>query len=373
FSLKTNASGMAINSNAGLITFTPSLVGVFGVNASVTDLIETANQSYVLVVELGNPLKITDVDVKVDGKKSSNVKENSKISKEAKPSSDVEFKITVKNNFLESDNIKIENIEVKTTIEGIDDGSDFEEESNEFDLNEQDDKTVTLKFKLPLNIEEGDYDVAIHAEGEDENGNVYERDFKIELEVEKEKHDLRFQQFELSPAIVSCARAISARYKIINLGQEDEENAIIEIKNDNLGLDFVQKGISINEGTEDNIFSKSANFRLNNNVENGDYQVIANIHSDDGKLRDTKTTQVKVVDCVKTKAARDEVVLLLGSETEDKSAENNNMQPIKTPIQKTAVKSSSADTSSNMQLLLISTFIFTMFFVAIAMVLYARY
>ncbi len=373
FSLKTNASGMSINSNTGLITFTPSSVGVFEVNASVTDLIETANQSYVLAVELGNPLKITDVDAKVDGKKSSNVRENSKISKEAKPGSDVEFKIKVKNNFLESDNIKIEGIRVETTIEGIDDGADLEEESNEFDLNEQDDKTVTIKFKLPLNIEEDDYDAVIRAEGEDENGNVYEREFKIELEVKKEKHDLRFQQFELSPAIVSCARVISARYKIINLGQEDEENAVLEIKSDSLGLNFAQKSISIGEGAEDNIFSKSANFRLNNIVENGDYQAIANVYSDDGKLQDTKTLQVKVVDCVKTKAAGDEVVLLLGSETKDKSAQIDNIQPIKTLIQKTAVKSSSADASSNMQLLLISTFVFTMFFVFTAIVLFVKF
>jgi len=369
FSLKTNASGMAINFNTGLITFTPSLVGVFEVNASVTDLIETANQSYVLVVELGNPLKITDVDVKVDGKKSSNVKENSKISKEAKPGSNVEFKITVKNNFLESDNIKIEDIKVETTIEDIDDGSDLEEESNEFDLNEQDDKTVTLKFKLPLNIEEGDFDVVIHAEGEDENGNVYERDFKIELEVEKEKHDLRFQQFELSPAIVSCARAISARYKLINLGQEDEENAVLEIKSDSLGLNFAQKGISIGEGTEDNILSKFTNLKINENAESGDYQAIANVYSDDGKLRDTKTTQVKVVDCVKTKASG-EVVLLVGQEKE-KSISNKNIQSIRTPIQKPIVKTTSADADadSNLILLLISTAVFTIFFVAIAIIL----
>ena len=369
FSLKTNASGMAINSNTGLITFTPSSVGVFEVNASVTDLVETANQSYVLTVVLGNPLKITDADVKVDGKKSSNVRENSKISKEAKPGSNVEFKITVKNNFLESDNIKIEDIKVETTIEDIDDGSDLEEESNEFDLDEQDDKTVTMKFKLPLNIEEGDFDVVIHAEGEDENGNVYERDFKIELEVEKEKHDLRFQQFELSPAIVSCARAISARYKLINLGQEDEENAVFEIKSDSLGLNFAQKGISIDEGTEDNILSKFTNLKINENAESGDYQAIANVYSDDGKLRDTKTTQVKVVDCVKTKAARDEVVLLVGQEKE-KSISNKNIQPIKTPIQKPIVKTTSAGADSNLILLLISTAVFTIFFVAIAIILF---
>src|SRR3989344_80204 len=369
FSLKTNASGMSIDSSSGLISFTPGSNGVFSVNASATDFVEIINQSYTLTIAVGNNLRIDDVDAKVDGKKSSNVRENSKIGKEAKPGSDVEFKITVKNNFVQSDNIKIEDIKVETAIEGIDDGADLEEESNEFNLNEQDDKTVTMRFKLPLNIEEGDYDVAIHAEGEDENGNAYERDYGIELEVEKEKHDLRLLRFELSPAIISCARAASGRLEVINIGQEDEENAVLDVKSDDLGLNFEQKGISIQEGTEDNIISMFANLKINENAENGDYKITANAYSDDGKLRDTKTAQLKIVDCVKTKAPTDEVVLLIGTGQKEKSSQDKNIEPVKTPIKKTIVKTTSEDAEKNMKLLLISGFVMTLFFVVVVGIL----
>ncbi|MBI2650570.1 lamin tail domain-containing protein [Candidatus Woesearchaeota archaeon] len=368
FSLNSNATGMSINSATGLISFTPLSAGVFSVNASATDFVGTANQSYVLTVTVGRRLRIENVVAKVDGKKSSNVRENSKISKEAKPGSDVEFKITVKNNFLESDGIKISDIKVETAIEGIDDGDDLEEESNDFDLDEQHDKAVTLKFRLPLNIDEGDFDVAIHAEGEDDDGNVYERDFNTELEVEKEKHDLRFLSLDLSPAVVSCNRIVAVRNNIINVGDEDEENAALEIKSQGLGLSLIQKGIAINEGVEDNAYSKSSNIKLSDNVENGDYQLTANIYSDDGKLMDSRTAGIKVADCIKTKAPRDEVVLLLGTEAKGSNAQNN-IAPVKTALQKTVVESS-PDSGRNLQLLLASSFVLTMGFLAAVIVLY---
>src|SRR3989338_6706481 len=364
FSLKTNASGMSIDSSSGLISFTPGSNGVFSVNASATDFVEIINQSYTLTIAVGNRLRIDDVDAKVDGKKSSNVKENSKISKEAKPASDVEFKITIKNNFIESDNIEIEDIKVETTIEDIDDGANLEEESNEFDLDEQDDKTVTLRFKLPLNIDEGNYDVLIHADGEDQNGNLYERDYRIELEVEKEKHDLRFMEFEISPSVVNCNRFLSMRYEIMNFGQEDEENALVEIKNAGLGLDYAEKGITAYEGTQDNTFSKSANFKIGNDIEKGDYPVTANVYSDEGKLLDTKTIEIKVDDCIRIGEIEEpEVVLVTGKE------EPKRTEAIKEPIKTTKAQVVSKE-SDNLQLLLLSSFVLTMGFLATAIILY---
>ncbi len=367
FSLKTNASGMSIDSSNGLITFTPFSLGFFAVNVSVKDFIEIINQSFNITVLPGSRLKITDVDVKIDGKKSSNVRENSKISKEAKPSSDVEFKVTVKNDFSKSENVKIENIEVKVTIEDIDNGEDLEEESKEFDLRVENDKPVTLKFKLPLNVDEDEFNVLIEAEGEDENGNVYEQDFEVEIEVEKDKHDIRFLSFDLSPLIVSCNRIININYKIINVGQEDEENAIFELKNDDLGIDFVQKGISINEGTEDNTFPQSANIKISDEAENNGYSITANLYADNGKLSDTKTAEINIVDCIKTIASRDEVVLLVGQSKEQKT------ETIREPIKTTTTKISSQEVDSNMHLLLLSTFIFTMFFMFTAIILFVKF
>lgn len=368
FSLSTNASGMSIDSSAGVISFTPSSFGFFTVNVSVTDFIETTSQLYNLTVLEGSRFKITDVDVKIDSKRSSNIGNNEKISKEAKPESNLEFKITIKNDFLKSENIDIEDIKVKVTIEDIDNGDDLEEESNEFDLNAQDDKTVTLKFKVPLNVDEDTFNVLIEADGEDENGTSYEQTFEVELEVEKEKHDLRFLNLELSPIVISCNRVVSINYKIINVGQEDEENAALEVKNNELGLNFIEDGISIDSGIEDNTFSKSARIKISDETESGNYPITINVYSDDNKVSDTKVAKVKVEDCVKVKEATEEAALLTIPSEQPKSTKT-----VKEEIQTLPIKISSKETDSNMMLLVLSTFIFTIFFVFTAIILFIMF
>ena len=112
-----------------------------------------------------------------------------------------------------------------------------------------------------------------------------------------------------------------------------------------------------------------ANLKINENAENGDYKITANAYSDDGKLRDTKTAQLKIVDCVKTKAPTDEVVLLIGTGQKEKSSQDKNIEPVKTPIKKTIVKTTSEDAEKNMKLLLISGFVMTLFFVVVVGIL----
>lgn len=366
FSLKTNASGMSIDASSGLIAFTPSSIGFFFVNASATDFIWTANQSFNLTVKEGSKLKISDIDVKVDGKKSSNVGNNTRISREAKPESAVEFKVKVKNDFSESDGIELKDIKVKITIEGIDNDDDLEEESKEFDLNAQDDKTATLKFNLPLNVGEGAFDALIEAEGEDENGTSHSQHFEAELEVEKEKHDLRLLDFSLRPLKVSCNRAVDANYGIMNVGQEDEENAVLEIKGNGIGLNFIDN-FSVESGTDDNTFSKSIRLKLSDDIESGIYTITANAYSDDGKLRDAKAAELRVEDCIKAgKAAEEEAVLITAPEETPKET-----KAVKEPIEAPAIKISFRE-DERIMLLLLSNLMFTLFFVSVAIILFVR-
>ena len=366
FSLSTNASGMSINSATGVITFNPASRGIYIVNVSASDLTEITNQSYFLNAVYGTRLKIDDIDAKIDGKRSSNIANNTRIGREAKPGSSVEFKITVKNDFAKSEDINVEGIEVKAAIEGIDGDDDLEEESNEFDLRPESDKTVTLKFDIPVNVDDGAFDVLIEADGTDENGNEHGQFYELELEVEKKRHDLRLSGFDLSPKIVNCNGNINAEYGIINVGTEDEEDAVFEIKNEDLGILIGEKNISVDSGTEDNTYSKSLKFKINENAQNGAYQIVASVYADDGKLQDTKTKEIKVEDCIKLEErAEREVVLIASPESSPTEA---GIRQIKAPAVEISFKEADAGT----RLLVLSTLIFTSFFVFTAIILYAR-
>ncbi len=75
----------------------------------------------------------------------------------------------------------------------------------------------------------------------------------------------------------------------------------MEISSKELGLNFIQKGIFIKKGAEDNKFSKSVKFRFSGKIEKGAYPITARVYSDNGKVQDTKTAELKIYDCVKAK------------------------------------------------------------------------
>src|SRR3989338_709048 len=102
----------------------------------------------------GSKLVFSDVDVKVGSKTSKNLEDGDTIDDEAEPGDTVEFRIEVRNNFTDAEDLDIEDITVEVTIEEVDDGDDIDEESSDFDLKAGRDKKVTLKFQLPIEVEE---------------------------------------------------------------------------------------------------------------------------------------------------------------------------------------------------------------------------
>src|SRR3989338_4302584 len=109
----------------------------------------------------------------------------------------------------------------------------------DFDLKAGRDKKVTLKFQLPIEIDEDTFDVTIHAEGEDENGTDHDADMRLRLEVEKENHLLKITRKTLSPAEVSCNRKnVQVGVTAINIGSEDEEDVTFHVLNSDFGIDL---------------------------------------------------------------------------------------------------------------------------------------
>ena len=244
----------------------------------------------------------------------------------------------------------------------------MEDESSDFDLRPQSEKTLTLNdFKLPLNVDEGDYNVHIEAEGEDEDGTTRRDELDITLEVEKDKHDLRFTKLAVSKAKISCNEGFSLNYQIINLGREDEEKSYVEIKSDELGIDSTQRDIEIQSGTESNTYSKNVPLKITNDVEDGTYPIAVNIYSDDGTLQDTGTAQLNVQGCG--------VIKQTNQTTTGLSSVNSNLygtETIERTIQIPLMQIFFRGASSGLFWILISTLILSIFFVLAAIILMVR-
>jgi len=312
FSLTTAPAGMGINSANGMIIWTPTGAqqGPNPVTVQVTDGMFNVTQNFNVFVNpipastvlVGGKLAITDIDVKVDSKSSTNVNNNSVISREAKPGSTVKFEIEVENLFTSAEDLEIENIDVDITIEDIDDGDDLDDEADEFDLDHGDSETADIEFELPLEVDDDTYTVLITVEGEDTNGTIHEVRAKVFLEVEKEKHELRILQASLSPSAIRCEETARVFVDIINTGQEDEDEAKVVISSPDLGWD-VEQDFEVEEGDEDNRYESSFQFPVPKGLEDGTYTADVTAYYDTTKVSETTTIDIEKTECVKVEQA----------------------------------------------------------------------
>jgi len=256
-----------------------------------------AQEQNVGVCVTGCDLFITDVDIKVGSKSDKNLNNGDSISDEAAPGDTIEFSVKVYNNFTDAQDVEIEDITIKVTIEGIDDDDDLEEETKEFDLKADKDKKVTLTFELPLEVDEDTFDVLIEVEGDSDNGSQ-EVKMNLDLEVQKEDDEVRFLRNTLSPSEVQCSRIVQFSTGVINTGSNEQDDTMLEISSPNLGVSFKETfDLSDDAFDDDSKFSKAFTFTVANNVPTGVYPVMSKVTFDDGKESETETADLAVRAC----------------------------------------------------------------------------
>ena len=251
-------------------------------------------------------LEFSNVDVKVGSKSSKNLNDGNTISQDAEPGDVIQLKIEVRNNYTSAENLEIQDITVEGILEGVDDGDDLDEESSEFDLSPGRDKTITLKFQLPMEIDEDTYTIQITADGDDENGTSHLIQMKLNLDVEKYNHNLMFTKNSIIPDTVSCSRKnVKASVGVLNIGNDDEEDVELHITNSDLGLNIEETipEIIAEANEPESMFSKTYAFNVPTDVEAGVYPVTFSVLYNNGHKKTEGNVDLTVNDCaVKTAA-----------------------------------------------------------------------
>ncbi|MCH8067202.1 MAG: hypothetical protein IIC69_01315 [Nanoarchaeota archaeon] len=272
------------------------MIGLFMILLIVP--IVLASTEFGNVIKGGGKLLITDVDVKVGSKTDKNMDFGETIKHEARPGDTVKFTIEATNNFTNAEDLEIEDIEVTITIEDIDDDSDLEEEDDIKDLKDGKDNDVTIEFIIPLEVDEGDYDVLIVVEGEDENGTTHEVQYELELEVEKEDNEVLFTRNTLTPSEIKCSRNVQLSIAVINTGASDEDDVTLEVTNAELGVSFRETfDLSDDPFDDDSKFRKTFTIAIPQEVEVGIYTIQSQVTFDDGNDRETATAELIVTQC----------------------------------------------------------------------------
>ncbi|HLD86791.1 MAG TPA: putative Ig domain-containing protein, partial [Candidatus Nanoarchaeia archaeon] len=304
YSLLASPSGMSIGSASGQISWTPlqSQIGANNITVRVSDGSLTGNQSFQINVTNGPKLVIEDVDVKVDGDSSNNLDNDSTISQEAIPGSKVTFKVKVANAFTDEEDLDIEDIEVSISLKDVDDGDDLEEDSDSFDLEQGREKTQTLAFDIPLEVDEDTYDAIITVEGRDDNGTVHETSWILFLDVEKERHELRILEATVIPATIRCEKSARVSVDVLNTGQEDEDDVVVRV--DAPSLEFAEAyEAQLDSGSSDNGLSRVFAIPIPKDLEEGPHQIEVGAYYDASKQSDSKTLVLEKEECIQTLSA----------------------------------------------------------------------
>lgn len=285
-------------SSVGFGGYTVSSTGtVIGLSYSAYDpdtYLFLTPPTYTSYEEICERLSIEEVTAYIDGEKEK-LSEGEKI-KNVKPGSELELKIEVKN--LYEEDIEIKDIRITATIKGIDDDDDLKEESDDFDLDAGKRETETLKFEIPLEVEDKEYDLILEVEGKDERGIEYKKTLEYSVDVEKEKHNVVIKKAELANSILKCQKTTLLDVNVINMGTE-KEDVTLNVINNNLGVnEKVNFELSDDPFDKDSKYSTVFTIKIND-VKAGTYPIT--VRADYSSKTTEKIVNLEVEDCKETK------------------------------------------------------------------------
>lgn len=250
----------------------------------------------------GERLGISNIDVKVGSKTLRGLQNGDTVPESARPGQTVEFRAEVRNNFTNQEDIRIQDITVKTTIEGIDGGNDLKIESDRFDLRADTERKLIFTFNIPLEVQEDTFNVVINAEGQDENGTLDSVEARLKLEVVKDNHNLMIVKKSITPTEVSCTRGnIQLATTILNIGNFDEDAISVSIKNSDLGININDQigGLKARPNEPESRFAKIYPLKIPNDAQAGNYPINIKLLYNDDRQVTQDTATLTVSDCNK--------------------------------------------------------------------------
>lgn len=256
-------------------------------------------------------LEIVDIEARVDGDKDNGVDGDGGKVDDIPPGAELSFEIELENKWSSSDyeDLTIEDIEITAEIEDLDEGSDYEVEEDVDDIDAGKDEKVTVKFDVPLIVDEEEYDMTIKVEGEDENGTKHVDEVNITVKVEKENDELRITKKDLDTNTLSCGQSTKLYVTVVNTGSKDQDDVVLEVTNADLEIDPASYTIDeIEKGgfddDDDVKVIKGFDINIPEDAEAQTYTLSIVVNYDDNKETESTTTDL-VVDCAKPEPAEE--------------------------------------------------------------------
>ena len=141
-----------------------------------------------------------------------------------------------------------------------------EEEYDLGNLNDDDEETVTFRFKVPADFTDGNYkltvktysdDVGEDKECVDTAGDLETDDLFTTIDVEREDDEGKFIAFDnwnFGPTEATCGETVALTTDVYNIGDQDQDQVKILLKNSEMKIDqFVEIRNDLDEGDKETV------------------------------------------------------------------------------------------------------------------------
>lgn len=238
----------------------------------------------------------------------SGIFDNARLDLDVEPDSTINMDIRVENK-LHGDGNDIRGAQATVTLEEIDDGEDIEAESKDFTLADGEEQWLTVQLKIPKKVEQKTYTMNIFVDGNGENGESHSDEWNIQFPIVKESHDVRFENVNLQQSAISCGSSTSLAVGIYNAGRNAENELKLEVKNEDLYLNYIRDKIflEIEKFDDESSFETTVPVIVGNQIKNGIYPIEVNLYWQGSVLFDQRKVDIEITGCGQAETPKTEV------------------------------------------------------------------
>ena len=201
----------------------------------------------------------------------------------------IEIKVDVENNADEDKDIVVEVILYNIDQDDVEEETDDEEE-----IRDGKDETFEFVFDVPEDFEDDNYVIYVKAY-EDNEEELQCVEGAIDIELEREKHEVIIKDFSINPLSVTAGKSFDVFTEVQNIGESDEDvYVVVEIKE--LGVLTESETFELEEFGEDDSFSETFSVKVPENAKKGAYEVEIRVVFDGEE--DEKIAMVSVLERV---------------------------------------------------------------------------
>ena len=264
-----------------------------------------------------NNLVISDANILINGA-SEGLDDGDEV-KDIKPGDTIEVELELENDFSDRNEINVKIEDVTATVI-IDQGDlDIDEDIDIDDIRAEDKETVTLNFEVDDDADEDDYRMEITAEGTDEHGAMHGEKWLVDLEVQRDAHDVqikRIQVIDTTPPTLTCGEEVRFVVLVENEGTDNERNVFVQVEQVELGINVRSDPFELEDfDSRDNDATVTLTARIPEDAVKGNY--IGQVKSifNGGKDENSEFVQINLGECGEAAPVTGQVSLQLAQTT----------------------------------------------------------